>query len=506
MLGADDPAERELENIIASFQHDWLGYVMFAFPWGEKGSPLERWSGPLLWQAEDLVATSDAMRPPNYKVQIATASGKGIGKSALVAMKVLAALSTFPDTRGVLTAGTETQLRTKTWPELTKWYNMCINKHWFEWKATSLHSSDPEHAQLWRVDAIPWSENNKEAFAGLHNLGKRQFFIFDEASQISDPIFETSDGIMTDKDTEVMWAVYGNPTRNTGRFRDCFERQRHRWLHRQIDSRTVSISDKEQIAEWVEDWGEDHDYVRVNVRGMFPRVSSLQFISTDVVMAARKRDPVSYLNDPLILGVDVAREGDDETVLAIRKGRDARTIPWVRMRVHDTVAVAVKIADLHQQYKFDAIHVDAGAGGGGVVDNLRRLNVPNVREVHFGGGADRTQPELDATKYANKRAEMWGYLRAALPTLAIPDSDDLEIQLTGVEFGLDKNDAILLEKKQRMKKRIGRSPDDADAIALTYAYPVFPKRGAGGPHHNPHDAHKAITDYDPFAAEERHAR
>lgn len=491
--------ESELQQIIAGFRHDWLGYAMFAFPWGEPGTSLEGISGPMLWQAEDLIATSHALGQPSQKVQTATASGKGIGKSCLVAIKILAALSTFPDTRGVLTAGTEAQLRTKTWPELTKWYNMCINRHWFEWKATSIHAADPKHAALWRVDMIPWSENNKEAFAGLHNLGKRQFIIFDEASAIEDPIWETSEGIFTDKNTEAFMSVYGNPTRNTGRFRQCFETLRHRWLARQIDSRTIPISDKEQIDNWVRDWGEDSDYVRVNVRGMFPRVSSLQFISSDDVKAARKRDAVAYFSDPFVLGVDPAREGDDEAVLYPRKGRDARTIAPVRLRGKGVVDIATMVADMHHRYKFDAIHVDSGGSGGGVVDNLRRMNVPNVREVHFGGKPDRSQMELDATKYENKRAEMWGYMRAALREgLAIIDDDQFEIELTGVEFGFSKHDAILLEKKADVKKKIGRSPDTADALALTYAYPIFKTPTAGGPHHKPNTPHMARTEYEPY--------
>lgn len=491
-----------LEAKIMSFKHDWLGYALYAFPWGEKGGPLEKISGPQLWQAEDLVATSHALGTVQ-KDQGATASGKGIGKSALVAIKILAALSTFPETRGVITAGTETQLATKTWPELTKWYNMCINKDWFEWKATAIHSREKNLEQLWRVDRIPWSENNKEAFAGLHNLGKRQFIIFDEASQIADPIWETSEGIFVDINTESFISAYGNPTRNSGRFRECFEKFRHRWRCAQIDSRKVTISNKENIQELVDDWGEDSDMVRVNVRGMFPRVSSLQFISTEIVSAARRREAVAFMTDPLVLGVDSARQGNDETVLCPRKGRDARSIPWVRMRNQDTVAIAAKIADMHTQLKFDAIHVDAGSSGGGVIDQLRRMNVPNVREVDFGGSPDRSQTEIDGGKYANKRAEMWGYMREALKTLAIPDDDDLEAELTGLEFGFDKTEThILLEKKAAMKKRLGRSPDNADALALTFAYPVLKSSLSGGQHRMANVDHfMAKTEYDPYESE-----
>ncbi|MGZ5905641.1 MAG: terminase, partial [Reyranella sp.] len=122
-------------------------------------------------------------------VRMAVASGHGIGKSALVAWIILWALSTVSDTRGIVTANTEGQLRTKTWPELAKWHALSTNKDWFTYTATSLHySALPGRDKTWRVDAITWSENNTEAIAGLHNKGKRAFALFDEASSIADGV------------------------------------------------------------------------------------------------------------------------------------------------------------------------------------------------------------------------------------------------------------------------------------------------------------------------------
>jgi hypothetical protein len=113
------------------------------------------------------------------------------GRSALVAWIILWTLSTLSDTRGIVTANTEGQLRTKTWPELAKWHALSINKSWFTHTATSLQSSRPGRDRTWRVDAITWSENNTEAIAGLHNKGKRAFALFDEASSIADGVWET---------------------------------------------------------------------------------------------------------------------------------------------------------------------------------------------------------------------------------------------------------------------------------------------------------------------------
>src|ERR1039458_1186404 len=90
---------------------------------------------------------------------------------------------------------------------------------------------------------------------------------------------------MTDENTEIIWLAFGNPTQNTGRFRECFGKFKHRWKTFQIDSRTVEGTNKEQINKWIDDYGEDSDFVRVRVRGEFPRAGSSQFIASDVVAA-----------------------------------------------------------------------------------------------------------------------------------------------------------------------------------------------------------------------------
>lgn len=514
--------EADMLDAIASFRHDPLGFVMFAWPWGEDNLGLERFKGPQPWQVDALTAVGDIVRgtnqedfdlaellgnlppEPGYgKGRIAVASGKGIGKSALVSWLIWWSMSTFPGCKGVLTAGTEPQLRTKTWPEVMKWGQMLVCKHWFHTTATAIYSADIEFEDTWRFDAIPWNAARMEAFAGLHNIGKRIILIFDEASQIDDVIWDTSDGIFTDADTEVIQVAFGNPTRGQGRFFDCFNKLRHRWNNKQIDSREVPISDKAQIKEWLEDYGEDSDYFRVNVRGMFPRVSSMQFIGEDDVVNAEKREAQGFLSDALIMGVDVARFGDDSSVIAFRKGRDARTIPWVKLRNTDTMTLVSKIVELKERYQVDAIFVDGGGVGAGVVDRLRQLG-HRVMEVQFGASADRSSIDINADKYANKRSEMWGYMREALKSLAIPVDKDLHTDLTGVMYGYregKKGDEIQLERKEHMKKRGLASPDNGDALALTYAYPVAPTKNAGGPHRQGGSRQgQANIDYDPFNA------
>ena len=161
----------------------------------------------------------------NQAIQLAVASGHGIGKTALVSWIILWAISTKPDARGVVTANTETQLKTKTWAELGKWFHMFIGKDFFSLTATALFAKDSAHERTWRIDMVPWCERNTEAFAGLHNKERRILVVFDEASAIPDVIWETTEGALTDANTEIIWCVFGNPTRNTGRFRECFPGQ-----------------------------------------------------------------------------------------------------------------------------------------------------------------------------------------------------------------------------------------------------------------------------------------
>ena len=486
--------EADLVTDIGRFAHNPLGFVLYAFPWMQ--GELANEHGPRTWQRELLVEIGEKLSIGELTglaevIRYATASGHGIGKSALVAWLILWAMSTFEDTRGIVTANTETQLKTKTWAELAKWHRMAINKHWFTFTATALYSADSAHEKTWRIDMIAWSESNTEAFAGLHNIGKRVLLIFDEASAIPDAIWEVAEGALTDKNTEILWFVFGNPTRNTGRLRECFGRLRHRWVVRQIDSRTVEGTNLKQINEWIADYGEDSDFVRIRVRGMFPRASSLQFIPSDLVAEAMKREPRSNYGDPLIMSLDIARGGDDNNVIRFRRGLDARTIPPIRIpgsETRDSMRLVSKVIDLIQEHKPDAFFFDGTGVGGPVGDRIKQLGY-NVLEVQFGSAS----PD---PRFANMRAYIWGKMREWLQAGgAIDDDLILEQDLTAPEATHNKRDKIVLTSKEQMKKDGLASPDDGDALAMTFAYPVAIVAGPGFDH----SAGKQHTDWDPYA-------
>lgn len=480
----------DLEAVIfdlTQFTSDPYGFVMYAFPWGEPGTELSDESGPEEWQIRLMNSIRDKLASGQTfhdsvttAIREARASGHGVGKSCVVSWIILWAMATFEDCRGVVTANTEKQLSTKTRAELAKWHRLFIGREMFHLSATALYSTDKSHEMTWRIDLIPWSENNPEAFAGLHNAGKRILVIFDEASTIADCIWEVVEGAMTDAGTQILWLVFGNPTRNSGRFKQCFAAGT-RWGIEQIDARLVRRANHAQHQEWIDDYGEDSDFVRVRVRGVFLRAGSLQFIPSDSVNEAAKREPLANLFDALVIGVDVARFGDDASVIYIRKGRDGRTHPPQLFRGLDTMSLAGKVSDVYNSFRADAVFVDGGGVGGGVVDRLRQLHVPCF-DIQFGAKADAIPAEDEIEKFANKRAEMWGALRKALKSgLAIPDDDQLRQELVAVEYGFNQRDEIQLEKKSDLKKRLPSlgSPDIADALALTFAYPVTAHRSAG---------------------------
>lgn len=461
---------------LAAFSNDPYGFVLFAFPWGEAGTEMEDHDGPLEWQVAVLKDLGEGIITIDEAILIARTSGHGIGKSALVAWIIIWAIATFEDTKGVVTANTENQLKTKTWAEVAKWYRLFIGREYFKLTATALFSVDPDHEKTWRIDMVPWSEKNTEAFAGLHNQGKRILVIFDEGSAIPDAIWEVTEGALTDKDTQIIWAVFGNPTRNTGRFRDCFSGGRfsHRWKAAAIDSRQVSISNKKQLQRWVDDYGEDSDFVRIRVRGIFPRVDAESFISFSLANDAVERELLPQ-GGGIILGVDVGRFGDDPSVIYPRQGRDAITRPPEIYYGIDLMALAGRVAAAFLRHGATICMVDEGGVGGGVVDRLRQLRIPVVG-VDFGSKPDYFYGE--AVRYANKRAEIWGGLKdwlahGSIPLISTGDDITLTEEMAAPTYGLNAKEAILLESKKEMRRRGVPSPNVADALACTFAFPSY---------------------------------
>lgn len=475
--------EQELLAKILEFKYDPAGYILYAFPWGAKNTPLANFAGPRQWQLDvfesirrhlmiDLGKAKIGL--PSTPVYLAISSGRGIGKSAMLAMLNMWVTSCWLGSTSIVTANTEAQLRSRTMAELGKWHTMSINRHWFEkssmslrpskWFATVLGEQLKMDTQYYYVEAQSWSEENPDAFAGAHSqVG--MMVSFDEASGIPDPIWQVTEGFFTDLAPLRMWVNISNPRRNTGRFFECFHRDANFWETRYVDSRTVEGVDGTVYQRIADKYGEDHDVTRIEVKGQFPRTGSNQFIGRDTVEDAVTREVEEDSGAPLLMGVDVARFGDDESVIRFRRGRDAKSIPPKEFKGLDTMELSQEVADLVDKYKPHAVFVDGGGVGGGVVDRLKQLGY-RVTEVQSGEKA------RDTDKYLNKRAEMWGEMREWL-TYGVIDNDSRLIEdLTGPEYDIHMRGQIKLETKANMKKRGLSSPDHGDALGLTFAEPV----------------------------------
>lgn len=471
----EDELEIHLAERVADFYNDPYGFVLFAFDWGV--GDLEGFEGPDEWQYDVLTEIGNEVSKRGFNgvdpvdpIREAVASGHGIGKSALVAWLIMWIMATRPHAKGIVTANTGDQLRTKTWSELAKWRNRCIVGHWFELNSGkgSLSMYHIKHVETWRVDAQTCREENSEAFAGLHSAGSTPFYIFDEASAVPDKIWEVAEGGLTDG--EPMFFCFGNPTKTGTVFHKCFGRNKHRWNTRQIDSRKAKMTNKKLIAQWLDDWGEDSDFFRVRVLGRFPRAGDMQFIPTDVCFDGMKRGPGMYLgDDPLICGFDVARGGEDNCMIVFRRGKDGKSeksyrIPGEKSR--DSMKVVSMLTMVLDRHKPDVTFIDVTGIGGPIGDRLRQLGY-HVVDVGFGHKADNEK------HYSNKTAEMGYRCREWLMNGgAIPDETQLEDELTGREYSHNEKGQLVLESKKEMKKRIGCSPDWADALYLTFAQRV----------------------------------
>lgn len=492
----------QIAEQLADFYADPLSFVMWAFPWGT--GDLEGFDGPDEWQREQLIYIGEQVSSrkfdgvkPVKPIRTAVSSGHGIGKSAFTSWIILWIMATRMYAKGVVTANTGDQLKTKTWGEVGKWLNRSILTRWFEYNNSkgSMHLYHKNYPESWRVDAQTCREENSESFAGLHSASSTPFYIFDEASAVPDKIWEVAEGGLTDG--EPMFFVFGNPTRNTGKFAEIFKRLRHVWHCRQIDSRSAKMTNKELFKEWERDWGEDSDFFRVRVRGVFPRASDMQLIPGDVVFEAQRRRARYLGDDPLICGVDVARGGGDECVVQFRRGFDAKSekiykIPGEKSR--DSMKLISVLTTIFNDHQPDAINVDETGLGGPIVDRLNQLGWVTTG-VNFGSKA------TDDKHYVNKAAEMWWRMRKwLLDGGSIHSSPQLEQELTEREYQHNSKDQLVLETKDQLKKRNMSSPDWADALALTFAIEV-PKLQAprGALDHLPGNRDTSGSwDYDPL--------
>lgn len=459
-----------------------LEFVRYVFPWGKKGGPLENFKGPKEWQIEVLKdieehikKNKDAFKTgmPLSVLKEAVSSGRGIGKSSLVSWIILWFMSTRIGGTVIVSANSEAQLKSVTWGELSKWHSLMLNKEWFEisatklvpkaWFASLIENQLQKGTRYYYAEGKLWSEETPDNYAGAHSQDG-MIVIFDEASGIPQPIWDVAAGYFTDNTIHRYWFAFSNPRNPDGAFFECFNSKKDFWKTKQIDARNVEGTDKEVYRQIIQEWGEDSRQAKIEVYGHFPSIGDNQFIDAHCIDSAMNRAKYNDNDSHVVIGVDVARFGDDKTCIAVRQGRDLIELKkFSGIDTMETVGWVIRTIEKYRN-RLALVNIDEGGLGAGVVDRLKEQRY-KVRGVNFGHKASNKT-------YLNKRSEMWGEMKDWLKTASLDKDHELKKELIGPTYKPNSTGAIQLERKEDMKRRGLASPDGADAIALTFAFPI----------------------------------
>lgn len=440
--------------------------------------------GARLWDAQ--VEILEAVRD---HVRVAVRSCNGSGKTYVAAHVVLWWLMAFPESMVITTAPTEHQVREVLWREIRRAYRG--NEELIEGKLTrtTLELGDKHYAH-------GISTNEPERFQGFHE--GNILFVVDEASGMREDIFEAIEGSMTSAGARLL--LLGNPTALGGTFYEAFHRRRDLWhtMHISAFDTPNVVSGEIEVPGlvspgWVEDtaltWGEESPMYQVRVLGEFPSEGEDSLIALRLIEAAVVRAPgVSKTvgaygstptpvhrepqggwetqGGPIELGVDVARFGNDRTVICARQGE--RVLSLEAFNRQDTMATVGRVVEAVRRYGpevVEAVRVDTIGIGAGVVDRLRELGVAGVAAVNVSERA--RNPE----QFVNLRAELFDGLRQRFQEsrIQIPDHPDLIAELSTLRYSFSSSGQIRLESKDALRAQGIASPDHADALMLAFA-------------------------------------
>jgi hypothetical protein len=474
-IDARNALDLELAEFVATFYADPLGFVTACFPWGEPG-PLEHEAGPDDNQREFLTSLGQEVQQrafdgstPVLPIMMAETSGHDTGKSAMGAWLACWILSTRPDSVGTVTAGTFTQLEDRTWPAIRWWMRLCLTAHWFEVQSRTIRH---KQRRDWKLVAETCKEENAQSYAGQHARTSTSWYLFDEASQVPDGIWETATGGLLDG--EPMWFAWGQPVRNTGWFyRVCFGDLAARWNHRRVDSRTSRFTNKALLAQWEQDYGVDSDYFRVRVLGLPPSASELQYIDKARIEVARHRTAAVVKDEPLIAGFDVSGGGKAWNVIRFRRGLNGDVRAPIRIpgdrdpeRSERVGVCAELLADTRPETRVAALFIDA-AFGAAIAVRLKALGYSHVYEVNFGGQSPDIH-QLNMRAYMHAKAKEWLLLGA------LPNEDRICEQAALAGYHINPSGKLVIESKADIAARGEASPDDWDAFCLTFSQTVSP--------------------------------
>lgn len=454
---------------------------------------------PDLWQIDALNALGGQ---PNPRRRLALRACTGPGKSAVLAWVGWHRLMCFGDRgnhpKGAALSGEgRDNLRDNLWAELSKWQSRSeLLMRVFDWNQDRISAKD--HPQTWFCSARSYAKDaNAEAIgrslSGLHS--EYPFVLLDEIGDMPLTVGQKATQIFTGGVVDGLIAAAGNPTSTTGLLYYVCVNEATMWLIIRItadpdDPKRTPRVDIEHAREQIKIYGRDNPWVMATILGEFPLTGFNTLLSIDDVEKSMGRraegDAVSGAQKRL--GVDVARFGNDRTVIFPRQGLMA--FKPVEMRNARTNEIAARVAAAKIKWGSEIEAIDGTGGyGSGVIDSLIQAGHSPL-EVQFSGKA------ID-NRYYNKRSEMWFEMASWIKRAgALPRIPEMIKELTSPTYAF-QNGKFLLEPKDQIKKRLGISPDYADALALTFAMPEMPARSSEVFVQSMNNG-KALSDWDPF--------
>jgi hypothetical protein len=448
-----------------------------------------------LWQTEPDAWQMEVFRVFRTSPRIAMAACAGPGKSWTLAVLCWNFLLTRPNCWIGVTSITKDNLASGLWTELARLYEKSeLLKKLFD--MTKTYIAYRQSPATWKLEARTWAKDADPTAIGSALRGPHTDYIMwvlDETGDYPNSVLPVCENIFASSPKEAHIVMAGNPLKLDGPLYRACTVAKDLWHVARITAdpddplRTPRIP-VEYARQQIEQYGRDDPYVMVNILGQFPSQNFNSLISMDEVRASMNRmyREFELVNTARILGVDVARDGLDFSIISRRRG--LQMYPMSKYRNIDSIQGASLVAREWTEFKADATFVDSTGGfGAGWIDQLKVLGHAPVG-IHFNETALKTE------RYVNKRTEMMFEMVDWIKRGgAIPNDDRLAAALTQTTY-IFRKDRVLIEPKDNVKRKIGYSPDEMDAAILTFAAPVAPKTDKVRRYGN-----KAVSDdYNPF--------
>lgn len=432
------------------------------------------------WQEETLLAFAN---PQMARARISMQACAGPGKTAVESWCGWWFMATQGDKhqhpKGLATSITGDNLKANLWAEFARWQGVSpYLTRVFTWTATAIFCKD--HPATWRLEARTWpktanAEQQGQTFSGLHS--PFPFVIVDESGGIPTTVLRAAEQALS---TCIFGRLLqgGNPISLEGMLYAASHSLADQWIVIRITgdprdpkawvhSKRVGDGPLKWAEQQIKQYGRDNPWVQAYILGKFPPAAINALISEEEVETAmsRKIRPENYAHSQKRLGVDVARFGDDRSVIIPRQGMAA--FKPVIMRTQRTTDIAARAANALVKWDAELILVDdTGHWGHGVIDNLITGGYPAMGVVFSDKALN--------VRYHNRRAEMWIEMtRAIKQGMMLPRVAGLSAELCAATYTFHQG-KFLLEEKDQIKIKLGRSPDIADALALTFAIPDMP--------------------------------